>query len=615
MNLSNKSTINHVFASLFRLLHSMWRFFSFINVRSPWFWLGVGLGAVLIRGLFLDVMDVDAAQYASIAREMLQNKSWLQVQHRGADYLDKPPLLFWLSAASFAIFGPSNWVYKLPSMMAALLGIWSVYRFCLLYYTPKTARQAAFIFASALGLVIICNDVRTDTLLLGTTTCAVWLLAAYLQRQRWRFLLGGFLCIGLAMLAKGPIGMVVPSFAVGTHLIFQGRGRDIFKWQWILGLLVTALVLAPMCLGLWLQFDTQPGKLVNGRTGVSGLYFFFWEQSFGRVTGENVWRNNTSAVYFLHVYVWAFLPWSLLLPFALKDAVTQQFLAFQRWLRSLKNIDTVPNTKPVSAFPGTPTAAYSGAESYAFGAFVLTFVAMSMSQYKLPHYIFITLPWAAVLLASHLHRMDTRPLSKYWHWGVLYCTAFICLPLLLLLPGVVFPTVNPVFWSVLVAAIVGLVVRIVRNPFPADSDKLVQRGVWTALIVGLVLNFHFYPHLLPYQSAKSVAEYAREHRIPPFKIAYFHRGSHALDFYNGDITEDFESFEVVRQHAKETGAFWLHADEAGKGELSLHNVHFEVAGVFPHFQVALLKIGFLDPSRRASSLDTIYLLKILSEQN
>ena len=50
----------------------------------PWRWLGLGLLAVYVRGLFLDVMDVDASQYASISMEMLQNGQWLQVQHRHA---------------------------------------------------------------------------------------------------------------------------------------------------------------------------------------------------------------------------------------------------------------------------------------------------------------------------------------------------------------------------------------------------------------------------------------------------------------------------------------------------------------------------------------------------
>lgn len=564
----------------------MQRLSTFLHVRSPWFWLGLGLLAVLIRGLFIDVMDVDAAQYASISMEMLHNGSWLQVQHRGADYLDKPPLLFWLSAASFAVMGVSNWAYKLPSLLGALAGVWAVYRFSLLFYGQKTARQAAFLLASALGLIIICNDVRTDTLLLGATTCAIWLLAEYLQSNRWRYLLGGFFCIGLAMLAKGPIGLVVPGFAVGTHLLLNGRWRDIFRWQWLAGLAVTALVLAPMCWGLWQQFDLHPEKAINGRTGVSGLYFFFWEQSFGRVTGENVWRNDTSAFYFLHVYLWAFLPWCLLLPGGLLTRIRQAWQQRQETSRQ---------------------------ETYSLGAFVLSFVALSMSQYKLPHYIFITLPWAAVLVAQNLHRMETVARRRRWQWTGLYIAVAIGLILAFLLPGFVFPTANVLVWGVLLGATGALVFRLVKNPVPGDSDVLVQRGIWAAVIIGFVLNFHFYPHLLPFQVAKSVAQYAKDKGIPPAKMAYFHCGSHALDFYNGDYLEDYESHALMREEARRNGAFWVQADEAGKGELEIAGVPFAVENTFHHFQVALLKPAFLNPARRASTLETVYLLKILPE--
>ena len=284
-----------------------------LGLRNPWLWLGLGLAAVVLRGFFLDVMDVDASQYASISMEMLQQGHWLQVMHRGTDYLDKPPLLFWASATSFGVFGLSNWAYKLPSVLFAFGGVWGVYRFALLFYSKQAARHAAFILASSVGFLLICNDVRTDTLLLGTTALAVWQFAEYIQQKRWHNSLAAFFFVGLAMLAKGPIGLVMPAFAVGTHLLWQRDWRNLFRWEWLAGLAVTALVLAPMCWGLWQQFDLHPEKTVNGRTGVSGLYFFFWEQSFGRITGENVWENDTSGLYFLHVYLWAFLPWSLVL--------------------------------------------------------------------------------------------------------------------------------------------------------------------------------------------------------------------------------------------------------------------------------------------------------------
>jgi hypothetical protein len=314
------------------------------------------------------------------------------------------------------------------------------------------------------------------------------------------------------------------------------------------------------------------------------LYFYFWEQSFGRVTGENVWRNDASGFYFLHVYLWAFLPWCLLLLPALG--------------RAAKTLGRFVTSRGLV----TPLR-----ETCSAGAFVLTFIAMSMSQYKLPHYIFITLPWAAVLVAQYLNGVE----GKRGRWVALYISVFAGLFIAYLLPGFVFPTLNPGIWLPLLAGTALLLFRVIKNPFAADTDTLVQRGVLASALIGFVLNFHFYPNLLPFQASKSVAEFARKNDIPASKIAFFHRGSNALDFYNGDNLEDYEEVADVRKQAQTNGPFWLHADDAGKGELELSKIHFEVEHTFPHFQVALLKPRFLDPAQRTAILDTVYLLKVV----
>ena len=68
----------------------------------------LAFAAIYIAGLQVDVMDADASQYASISLEMLQNGEHLQVKHMGKEYLDKPPLLFWLMHAGWALFGVSE---------------------------------------------------------------------------------------------------------------------------------------------------------------------------------------------------------------------------------------------------------------------------------------------------------------------------------------------------------------------------------------------------------------------------------------------------------------------------------------------------------------------------
>ncbi|MBL7774404.1 MAG: glycosyltransferase family 39 protein, partial [Saprospiraceae bacterium] len=439
-------------------------------LRSPWLWLSAGLAAAYSCGLALDLMDVDAAQYASISMEMQQSGQWLQVQHRHADYLDKPPLLFWTSALSFALFGLHNWAYKLPSFLGALAGVYAVYRFCRIFYSEQTARLAAFILAACAGMLLLCNDVRTDTLLLGATACAVWLLAEP-TGSRWAGIWSGIF-IGLAMLAKGPIGLVVPAFAVVAHLVLSRAWRSFFRWRWLAAGAMALVLLLPMCWGLYHQFDLHPEKTVNHRTGVSGLYFYFWEQSFGRITGENVWKNDTSPFYFLHVYLWAFLPWPLLLVAAL-------------WNR-------------ISTLSQQQFRLPAGEEAYSLGAFLLSFAALSLSKYKLPHYIFVTLPWAAVLLARWLSLAAPRALAlaetvQKLVYGLLL--AACCLLL-----GFVFTTKNPLWWA-LVLGLFGLVaISNWKKILPGGPEGLVLRGGLAFVAVALVLNAHFYPNLLPYQS-------------------------------------------------------------------------------------------------------------------
>jgi len=581
--------------------------------RDPWVWLGIGLVAVYVRGLFLDVMDVDASQYASISMEMWQSGNWLQVQHRHADYLDKPPLLFWSSALSFALFGLHNWAYKLPSFLGAAAGVYATWRFCLLFYPRQTARSAAFILAASMGVLLMGNDVRTDTLLLGMTACAVWRVAVLYESARPSFF-GVFwvgLFVGLAMLAKGPIGLIVPIFAVGTHLMLRRDWARLLEWRWLLALAVAVVVLAPMCWGLYQQFDLHPEKNVNGRTGVSGLYFYFWEQSFGRITGENVWKNDTSPFYFLHVYLWAFLPWPLLLIAAL----------WRRFGELFRQKFSLP----------------SGDETFTIGAFTLAFVALSMSKYKLPHYIFVTLPWAAVLVArafgptpgpSPQGRGDVDKLipdngfSFYWEQkrhvspplgggvgggaALLGITLFLLAAVSALLLAFVFPTTSFWKWGAF-AALFGTAAVWLWKKTP---DRLVQSGVLAFLGAAFVVNYHFYPNLLPYQSTAMVPRFAHENGIPVERIGFFNRHGHALDFYSGHILKQIDSPEQARQTAVESGDFWLYTDSLGLARLDSANVRYSPVATFEHFQVALLKPEFLSPSKRDKTLTPVYLLKI-----
>ena len=230
-----------------------------------------------------------------------------------------------------------------------------------------------------------------------------------------------------------------------------------------------------------------------------------------------------------------------------------------------------------------------------------------MSQYKLPHYIFITLPWAAVLVASSWKKVG-KPL-----WGVLYFSAFAALLLGFAALFFTFPTGNFLVSGLTILATSVLLWKILKNPFPPEIEVFMQRGVWAAVIFGFVLNFHFYPHLLPYQSTPQAARFAHAKGIPPEKMYFFNSSSHALDFNNRDIMENLESPEKVKIVAQEQGNIWVYTTQSGAEILKKAGIKTEETGQFKHFQVALLKPKFLNPATRSETLGTYYLLKILPE--
>ncbi len=231
-----------------------------------------------------------------------------------------------------------------------------------------------------------------------------------------------------------------------------------------------------------------------------------------------------------------------------------------------------------------------------------------MSRYKLPHYIFITLPWAAVLTARFLSRAPRR----FWIVAF-YLTLAVMLLVSFLLVGFIFPTGNLLMWAAPVAATVFLAVKMFRQAFPENAEALVQRGLVVVIAAVFVLNFHFYPNLLPYQSTSTAAHFARENGIPVEKIAHFRRHGHALDFYAGRILPQMDSPEQIVATRAAQGELWLYTTADGKEELEHAGVPFEVVASFNHFQVALLKPAFLDPATRPTTLRQVYLLKVLGD--
>src|SRR5450755_345154 len=186
-----------------------------------------------LLGWQIPLMEIDAVQYANISREMLLHKSFFQIYDQGKDYLDKPPMLFWLSSTSMQIFGINDAAYRFPSFLFSILSIYSTYRFSRIYYNERVAFLSALVLAGSQALFLINHDVRTDTMLMGWVMVSIWQLAEWLQKRKWKNLMLASIAIAGGMLTKGPIALMVPIFAFSAHFILTRSFRSFFRWEYL----------------------------------------------------------------------------------------------------------------------------------------------------------------------------------------------------------------------------------------------------------------------------------------------------------------------------------------------------------------------------------------------
>ena len=544
------------------------------------FGYGFLLLIVYLIGFQINIMDIDAAQYASISREMLDSGNFLQVFDQGKDYLDKPPFLFWISALSMKFFGITNFAYRLPSFLFALLAVFSTYRFSKLYYEQKAAVLAALILATSQGFFLMNHDVRTDTILMGSVAFSIWQLACWFQQKKIQNLIWGCIGIAIGMMTKGPIAIIVPVLAFGSQLMLTKDFKSIFKWQYLLGILIIAILLLPMSMGLYQQFDLHPEKIVNDKSHVSGIRFFYWTQSFGRITGESVWNNKANIFFLIQNMMWSFLPWIIIFLLAFINKTTSI-------LRNRLKLD-------------------SNSEIISYAGFLLTYLALGMSKYQLPHYIFVAFPFAAIITSNYINEkindLKSNTLLKRLSSFHFIIFTFLWLVLIALL-GFTFKSIPPVMAIAAAILYVGFVFVYVKKR--QSKWQVVYLGLYTAIGLNFFLNLSFYPALLEFQAGSNAGKWIETHKIPVNKIsAYQYETWRSLNFYANGIVYHKDSVDKFQ-----SGEFVITTKNKVSDFDSLHK-SYQILYTGNDFKITRLSLNFLNPDTREKQLTKFVLLKI-----
>ena len=344
-----------------------------------------GAGAAVVVTVLLAVLllapglgqapfdDPGEGQHAEIAREMLGG-SWIALRLNGVRYWDKPPLLYWLTATSFTMFGIDEWAARLPSLLGALLAV------------AGAALLGARLLGSAGGLLAgaallscalfaaFARYVRPETLFVaaiqwGFTGLLLGQAHAPARDRGWAVF--GCGALGVAALAKDPLGMLGPLAAVAVALALSGRLRPVRAWMPALG------VVSLLVIGLgWYA--------VAAATEPSFLWYTVVDNHLLNVARMRVYPDEDvplSALEFLAAAGFGAFPWILA-----AAAAVAALIRSRAW-------------RDPGELPWVALALW------AVGVLAL----FTLSPFKLPHYGLPAYPAIALLAARGWHDATARP--------------------------------------------------------------------------------------------------------------------------------------------------------------------------------------------------------------
>ncbi|QRK08220.1 glycosyltransferase family 39 protein [Archangium violaceum] len=526
-----------------------------------WFrWLLL-VGLLLnLSGLTLTLMEPDATLYGTIARNMAESGDFVDLIADGGDWLDKPHFPFWLTALSFRLLGVNEVAYKLPGLLFWGLGLVYTYLFARHFYSRSVARLAVLFLLTAQHLVMSNNDVRAEPYLVGLIIGAVY---HYVRAGEHRFshhLIWGSLLAACAMMTKGPFVLLTVGGGLVVHWVMHRQWSELWHPRWWVALLLVGVFILPELYCLYQQFDLHPEKVVFGRTGVSGVRFFFWDSQFGRFFNTGPIRGKGNPFFFLHTVLWAFLPWSL-------------------WLYGAV----------LGGLAGWRKRTGEAREYVTWGAAGLSFLVFSLSRFQLPHYLNILFPFFSIIIAGWV--CQPRDESRLrWVAGVQWLATVAMMLLAPFLLWLARPQqlVPALLWCVLA---LGLSLWIFRG---RGLPELVGRSFGASVAFNILLNVFLYPELLLYQGGSEAAFFVNAQ--PPRTVGTYGDKSYAFELYSHAPVHRWDL--AALKEAASTRPVYLYVARERVAELEQAGLSVSPLRTFDQFRVTRLTGRFLNPATR-----------------
>ncbi len=451
------------------------------------------LTSFFVRLGYLPMIGPDEPRYTEIAREMYDTGDWITPRLGGLHWFEKPALTYWLVAAGFQVFGVSEFAARLPIALFSSFGIF------LLFWFGRRLFTTRFGYLSAAALI-------TSSIWVGFSRAATFdlplavalelaLLAFFLWFRTGKNVFWYACCfgMGLAMLAKGLVGIILPAAIIGLFLLLTRNLGSLLKRPQLLvvGALIflatSATWYAPMFL----------------RHGQEFWQEFFVAHHFQRFL-TNKFKHPQPFYFFTIIALLGCLPWSFV--FAAQVGST-----LKRW-RDL-----------------------AGEQSLVLFLWLWVIVIVgffSLSTSKLTGYILPVFPAIALLIGWQLEQWWQHKPRTLWRWLMLFTfLLLLAVGIGLVLRSDRISYIGPFLTLGLAAvlfgsAFIGITLLILKGERAAT--------LWLPFSVALCLSaatFTVMPAMYFTQSTAPLASEALQVAHPNERLVFFINNHFSIDFY------------------------------------------------------------------------------------
>ncbi|MBN1567594.1 MAG: glycosyltransferase family 39 protein [Acidobacteria bacterium] len=468
----------------------------------------ISVGSLFFRIGSLPLSGADEPRYARIAQEMYQRGDWITPSLEGKPWLEKPPLYYWITIPFHAVFGDSETAARLGPALCAFITALAIFWLGSKLGTKLAGLMGASILLTSLGFAGYARSASTDMPFTCCFSLAMAILAAAIERDIGLKVLVAYFFLGLAILAKGPVALIL---AIGIGLFYwllSERRGILHRWHAATGALIIAAVSIPW---FWLAFK---------QNGYAFISTFFINHNLARFVTD-IHHHSQPFYFYLPVLVLLIFPWSGWLFMLVSKSAVNELRRWREW-------------NPCMVF----LACW----------FLVPIFFFSFSDSKLAGYILPSFPPLASILGIRISRwIEGFPQPAKLRAGVV----------LNLLFSVAMAIAAPLYfqkeygrnWEIgLLLSFAILIPAVFAFGFRANCKRAFQITVLQGLIVLITVAQFAFPVLGAYHSTKEIAQLALQSRRKGESLATYRFFHHSLHYYTDyQITDELSDLGSLQK--------------------------------------------------------------------